>query len=151
MPFMQSKAFPRVEYILGRLGILPPAWPNITVAKWFQLDGTCRGCSSKQQALTHVAKLVGLKSSSNHLAAEEPNGSSNERDYVPEGAKRRYPAHFVSKLTDSDGELQETRHWLGRALAYGYIAEPAFKEFEERCAKIGGMLGKMIQNPDNFT
>ena len=25
-------------------------------------------------------------------------------------AKRRYPAHFVSKLTDSDGELQETRH-----------------------------------------
>ena len=30
-------------------------------------------------------------------------------------AKRRYPAHFVSKLTDADGELQETMHWLGRA------------------------------------
>ena len=27
-------------------------------------------------------------------------------------AKRRYPAHFVSKLTDADGELQETMHWL---------------------------------------
>lgn len=25
-------------------------------------------------------------------------------------AKRRYPAHFLSKLTDADGELQETFH-----------------------------------------
>src|SRR5450759_1480766 len=42
-------------------------------------------------------------------------------------AKRRYPAHFVSKLTDADGELQETRHWLGRALKYLsliHISEP---------------------------
>lgn len=27
-------------------------------------------------------------------------------------AKRRYEKHFVSKLTDADGELQETQHWL---------------------------------------
>lgn len=66
-------------------------------------------------------------------------------------AKRRYPAHFISKLTDSDGELQETRHWLGRALAYGYVTEQSFRDYEERCDRIGGMLGKMIQNPDNFT
>ena len=65
-------------------------------------------------------------------------------------AKRRYPAHFVSKLTDSDGELQETRHWLGRALAYGYLTEQAFREFEQRADRVGGMLGKMIQNPDQF-
>ena len=71
--------------------------------------------------------------------------------YAPEGAKRRYPAHFVSKLTDSDGELQETRHWLSRALAYGYITEQISKGLEERCDRIGGMLGKMVQNPDNFT
>jgi four helix bundle protein len=32
-------------------------------------------------------------------------------------AKRRYPAHFISKLTDADGELQETSHWLATALA----------------------------------
>ena len=34
-------------------------------------------------------------------------------------AKRRYPAHFVSKLTDSDGELQETLHWLATAEVCG--------------------------------
>jgi four helix bundle protein len=26
--------------------------------------------------------------------------------------KRLYPAHFVSKLTDADGEQAETQHWL---------------------------------------
>jgi four helix bundle protein len=26
--------------------------------------------------------------------------------------KRRYPAHFVSKLSDSEGEAEETRVWL---------------------------------------
>ncbi len=77
--------------------------------------------------------------------------ASLKMGYAPEGAKRRYPAHFVSKLTDSDGELQETRHWLGRALAYEYIAEESFKDFEGQCDRIGGMLGKMIQNPDKFT
>jgi four helix bundle protein len=37
-------------------------------------------------------------------------------------AKRNYPSHFVSKLTDADGELQETAHWLSTALACKYIA-----------------------------
>lgn len=32
-------------------------------------------------------------------------------------AKRKYPAHFLSKLMDSDGELQETLHWLASAEA----------------------------------
>jgi four helix bundle protein len=29
--------------------------------------------------------------------------------------KRRYVAHFVSKLTDADGEQAETQHWLDTA------------------------------------
>lgn len=31
-------------------------------------------------------------------------------------AKRRYEKHFVSKLTDADGEQQETQHWIETAL-----------------------------------
>ena len=27
-------------------------------------------------------------------------------------AKRSYPAHFTSKLTDADGEQRETQHWI---------------------------------------
>ncbi len=65
-------------------------------------------------------------------------------------AKRRYQAHFVSKLTDSDGELQETVHWLGRALAYQYLDSDAHQVLDKRCERIGGMLGRMIQNPADF-
>ena len=35
--------------------------------------------------------------------------------------KRRYIAHFVSKLTDSDGEQAEMQHWIDTALACEYI------------------------------
>jgi len=66
-------------------------------------------------------------------------------------AKRRYPAHFVSKLTDADGELQETRHWIGRSLAYGYLAMDASDAFDAQCSNIGRMLGKKIQSPEDFT
>jgi four helix bundle protein len=33
--------------------------------------------------------------------------------------KRRYVAHFVSKLTDSDAENAETQHWLLTAMKCG--------------------------------
>jgi four helix bundle protein len=65
-------------------------------------------------------------------------------------AKHRYPAHFVSKLTDADGELNETRHWLMRATAYSYLAAVRRQELLVSCDEIGGMLGKMIATPDNF-
>jgi four helix bundle protein len=31
-------------------------------------------------------------------------------------AKRRYEKHFISKLTDADGEQMETQHWIETAL-----------------------------------
>ena len=65
-------------------------------------------------------------------------------------AKRRYAAHFVSKLTDADGELQETQHWLGRATAYGYLPPERQIDLLERSKSIGRKLGKMIQNPEDF-
>ena len=36
-------------------------------------------------------------------------------------AKRRYEAHFISKLTDSAGENSETDTWLDFALDCGYL------------------------------
>ncbi|MEI6395057.1 MAG: four helix bundle protein [Verrucomicrobiota bacterium] len=37
--------------------------------------------------------------------------------------KRRYGGHFVSKLTDADGEQAETQHWIGTAFACQYITD----------------------------
>ena len=38
-------------------------------------------------------------------------------------SKRRYAAHFLSKLTDADGELQESLHWLRTAFRCDYVSE----------------------------
>ena len=45
--------------------------------------------------------------------------------------KRRYRAHFVSKLTDADTERFETEHWLLCALDHGYIDKPTFERLLE--------------------
>ena len=65
-------------------------------------------------------------------------------------AKRRYPAHFVSKLTDSDGENSETDASLDFALQCGYLTNDEHKSLAAKCASIGRMLGVMIRNPDPF-
>jgi four helix bundle protein len=66
-------------------------------------------------------------------------------------AKRNYPAHFVSKLSDADGELQETSHWLLTALACKYISDPESIKFQKQVEEIGKMLGKMMSMPEKFT
>jgi four helix bundle protein len=65
-------------------------------------------------------------------------------------AKRRYPAHFVSKLTDADGEVQETSHWLASAAACKYLQPVQQSEFQTRLESIGRKLGKMISKPEAF-
>ena len=65
-------------------------------------------------------------------------------------AKRRYPAHFVSKLTDCDGENSETDTSLDFAKDCGYITVQEHTELTQECGEIGKMLGSMISNPDVF-
>jgi four helix bundle protein len=65
-------------------------------------------------------------------------------------AKRRYEAHFVSKLTDCDGENNETDTSLDFAKDYGYLSIEDHKDFKARCSEVGRMLGSMIQNPTPF-
>ena len=63
-------------------------------------------------------------------------------------AKRRYPAHFTSKLTDADGELQETQHWLMRAKAYAYLDDTAFESLWQQAKQVGRRLGAMMNSGD---
>jgi four helix bundle protein len=65
-------------------------------------------------------------------------------------AKRKYPPHFVSKLTDADDELQETSHWLATALACEYISYKDYTDLLTRLESIGKGLGKMISMPEKF-
>ncbi len=65
-------------------------------------------------------------------------------------AKRRYEAHFVSKLTDCDGENAETETSLDFALDCGYITEENHKNLILQNREVGKMLGSMIKNPMPF-
>jgi len=65
-------------------------------------------------------------------------------------AKRRYEAHFISKLTDCDGENGETDSSLDFALACEYITAEQHAELAELCLPIGRMLGSMMKNPAPF-
>ena len=65
-------------------------------------------------------------------------------------AKRRYEAHFVNRLTDSDGENSETDTWLDFALDCGYMAPSDHQCLSEECRQIGSMLGAMLNNPKPF-
>ncbi len=64
--------------------------------------------------------------------------------------KRRYPKHFISKLTDADGEQMETQHWLDEALDCGYISNTEHSELIADLEGIGRMLGAMMQKADRF-
>ena len=65
--------------------------------------------------------------------------------------KRRYPAHFVSKLSDSEGEAEETRVWLDLALRCGYISETEATELDTIYDGIIAQLVRMIERPDQWT
>lgn len=65
-------------------------------------------------------------------------------------AKRRYEKHFISKLTDADGEQQETQHWIEIALDCEYINEEEAKQLISEYQKLGKMIGTMIRKSSSF-
>ena len=65
-------------------------------------------------------------------------------------AKRRYEAHFISKLSDSDGENGEVETWLDFAKHCGHISEQKHLELTAQVTEVGKMLGSMIRNPSPF-
>ena len=65
-------------------------------------------------------------------------------------AKRRNEAHFVSKLTDVDGENSETDTWLDFAKDCGYLEGKHYEPLKEKCRSVGKMLGSMLKNPESF-
>ena len=64
--------------------------------------------------------------------------------------KRRYVAHFVSKLSDADAEAAETQNWLNFAKGHRYISEQEYDElYAEYDTVIGGLV-RMMSKPDGW-
>ena len=65
-------------------------------------------------------------------------------------AKRRYPAHFLSKLTDADAELQETSHWIETASECGYVSAEEASQMLKSEKEIGKMIGTIMLKHESF-
>jgi four helix bundle protein len=65
-------------------------------------------------------------------------------------AKRRYERHFVSKLTDADGEQTETQHWVSVGFSCGYIDDETTERLLGELQRIGHLLQGMIDSAESF-
>jgi len=65
--------------------------------------------------------------------------------------KRRYKAHFVSKLSDAESEAEETRVWLEFALRCGYMEKSQFDELDDVYDKVIAQLVRMLSEPGQWS
>ena len=64
--------------------------------------------------------------------------------------KRRYPKHFVSKLSDADSEAAETQVWLEFSLRFGYIEQEKYEELIDHYDHICRQLSIMMSSPQKW-
>ncbi len=64
--------------------------------------------------------------------------------------KRRYPKHFISKLTYSDAENAETQTWLQFGKECRYFGMDVFEEPNRESEEVGRLINYMIHNSAKF-
>lgn len=64
--------------------------------------------------------------------------------------KRRYEAHFISKMSDADMENSETQVWLDFAIACEYISQETYNDLTNKSEEVGRMLNHMIEHPEKY-
>ncbi len=64
--------------------------------------------------------------------------------------KRRYPAHFVSKLSDADSEIAESQTWIDFAHKCGYMSQEDFAKIDAAYERISGGIVRMMAEPEKW-
>jgi len=64
--------------------------------------------------------------------------------------KKRYAAHFVLKITDSDAENSESGVWFDFSKDCLYMNAEKHKTLVVRSEEIGRLLNHKINNPDKY-
>ena len=58
--------------------------------------------------------------------------------------------HFISKLTDADGENSETDNWLDFAKDCGYLTEQDHTHLTSKCSEVGENAGVYDKIPQKI-
>ena len=64
--------------------------------------------------------------------------------------KRLYHKHYVSKMSDADGECSETMVWLSFSKDCEYLSDDVYVQLRNECQEVGKMLGYMMAHPAEF-
>ena len=64
--------------------------------------------------------------------------------------KKKYPAHFLSKVSDADMENSETLVWLDFALSCKYLSPQLHSNLLAKNEEIGRLLGHMVSHPEQY-
>lgn len=64
--------------------------------------------------------------------------------------KRRYPQHFISKLSDADSEVAETQNWIKFAHACGYITTEQHDQLYASYQQISSGLARMMKDANSW-
>ena len=65
--------------------------------------------------------------------------------------KRKYPKHFISKLSDCEGEAAETQVWLDFAVKCKYIEEEVYLDLMKKYDQTLGKLVNMALHPEKWS
>ena len=65
-------------------------------------------------------------------------------------AKRAYPRHFSSKVTDAHGEAEETLTWIRFAERCGYLPTPEAEPLAARYRQINAGLVRIVKTRDRW-
>ncbi len=64
--------------------------------------------------------------------------------------KRRYSAHFISKISDSDAENSETQVWLLFSVECGYMDKSVYQKLLNESEEVGRLLNHMMDYPEKY-
>jgi hypothetical protein len=64
--------------------------------------------------------------------------------------RRKYKAHFISKLTDCETENTETEVWIDFSKDCNHIDAETYADLFNRNAEVRKIIFYMINNPDKF-
>ena len=65
--------------------------------------------------------------------------------------KRRYPKHFISKLSDVEAEATETQVWIDLSQSLGYIDNETHDKLYDQYEHVIAMIINMSNNPEKWT
>jgi four helix bundle protein len=64
--------------------------------------------------------------------------------------KRRYPAAFIAKLSDAEGEAAEMQVWIEFAQRCGYISEQEAAQHDSTYDTVLAQIVTMVQKPEDW-